>query len=465
MPAGEVTVRAVPVASVAAVTGIPVRSRSARNNSCRPEFARLRLKSTSRHRASRNTRRSSPSTWTPRRNPGCRPNSGTSKICGWARWTGLEIDKVVLSQTGPGVQGETNIDVAIRRAAEGNDYLAQQIQRHPARYAGLRIAAYAFPEGGCERADPCRRSSRLQGRVGQRPHPRDLLRRSGLRPLLGEDATFGRAAIPASTDPCPVPKACDGHPELTGAVWGWGVETASRALSLLFGGMFDRFPRRRSSWAIWVRVCRCCAGVSTAGSPFTRTALACARALGILRTQYLDHDLGRLLLLAGAFGALGEMGDVAVMFSVNYPYDRRQAQQIIDRAPLSEDVRVQVCPRNAERLFKLTRETEEVEQHRQGLSHRPDQLPSSNTTMETEIPAMLDGASIHRARQALHVSFEAHAHEEGREGRARRDGQPNRIAAPLELSDARVDVLGYACLVAIMSDGDVVSPRLAEAAA
>ena len=78
-------------------------------------------------------------------------------------------------------------------------------------------------------------------------------------------------------------------------------------------------------------------------------------------------------------------------------------------------------------------------------------VPSSNTTMETEIPAML------RAREVvLPERFTFHASRMrmksvNREELAAMDRDSDRCA--LELSDARVDVMGYACLVAIMSMG------------
>lgn len=78
-------------------------------------------------------------------------------------------------------------------------------------------------------------------------------------------------------------------------------------------------------------------------------------------------------------------------------------------------------------------------------------VPSSNTTMETEIPAML------RAREAVEPErFTFHSsrmrmQKVTQEELAAMDRDSDRCA--LELADARVDVLGYACLVAIMSMG------------
>lgn len=78
-------------------------------------------------------------------------------------------------------------------------------------------------------------------------------------------------------------------------------------------------------------------------------------------------------------------------------------------------------------------------------------VPSSNVTMETEIPALL------RAReQVLPERFTFHSSRMrmknvAMEELASMDAESDRCA--LELSDAKVDVMGYACLVAIMSMG------------
>ena len=85
-------------------------------------------------------------------------------------------------------------------------------------------------------------------------------------------------------------------------------------------------------------------------------------------------------------------------------------------------------------------------------SYRIGQIvPSSNTTMETEIQAMF------RLREA--VSPERFTFHSSRmrmkkvtpEDLAAMDAESDRCAA--ELADARVDVMGYACLVAIMCMG------------
>ncbi|MGG4623645.1 Asp/Glu racemase [Serratia odorifera] len=72
--------------------------------------------------------------------------------------------------------------------------------------------------------------------------------------------------------------------------------------------------------------------------------------------------------------------------------------------------------------------------------------------METEIPAMLLARQLIRPEErfTFHSSRMRMKHVR-KEELAAMDGESDRCA--LELSDARVDVLGYACLVAIMSMG------------
>lgn len=79
-------------------------------------------------------------------------------------------------------------------------------------------------------------------------------------------------------------------------------------------------------------------------------------------------------------------------------------------------------------------------------------VPSSNTTMETEIPAMLrTRETVEQERFTFHSS-RMRMQKVTKEELTAMDKDSDRCA--VELADARVDVLGYACLVAIMSMGN-----------
>lgn len=78
-------------------------------------------------------------------------------------------------------------------------------------------------------------------------------------------------------------------------------------------------------------------------------------------------------------------------------------------------------------------------------------VPSSNITMETEVPAMLLARQHIRPEKFTFHSSRMRMKTVEKEELAAMDAESDRCT--LELSDARVDVLGYACLVAIMSMG------------
>ncbi len=79
-------------------------------------------------------------------------------------------------------------------------------------------------------------------------------------------------------------------------------------------------------------------------------------------------------------------------------------------------------------------------------------VPSSNTTMETEVPALLHARAaicperftFHSSRMRMHKVTKEELEAMNREG----------LRCAAELADARVDVMSTACLVAIMAMGE-----------
>lgn len=78
-------------------------------------------------------------------------------------------------------------------------------------------------------------------------------------------------------------------------------------------------------------------------------------------------------------------------------------------------------------------------------------VPSSNVTMETEIPALLRAREQTDPERFTFHSARMRMKNVTKEELAAMDAESDRCA--LQLSDAAVDVMGYACLVAIMSVG------------
>jgi len=84
--------------------------------------------------------------------------------------------------------------------------------------------------------------------------------------------------------------------------------------------------------------------------------------------------------------------------------------------------------------------------------HRIGQIvPSSNTTMETEIPAILRARETVEPERFTFHSSRMRMKKVTKQELEAMDRDSDRCA--LELADAPIDVIGYACLVAIMSMG------------
>src|SRR4051812_4960911 len=94
-------------------------------------------------------------------------------------------------------------------------------------------------------------------------------------------------------------------------------------------------------------------------------------------------------------------------------------------------------------------------------------VPSSNTTMETELPQMLRRRAELTGEEFTFHSSRARLQQVTPEELARMVDDGERCAA--EVADARVDVVAYACLVALMAQGAgfhrVAEERLAGALA
>ena len=79
-------------------------------------------------------------------------------------------------------------------------------------------------------------------------------------------------------------------------------------------------------------------------------------------------------------------------------------------------------------------------------------VPSSNTAMETEVPAMLRTRERVGAERFTFHSSRTRMLNVTKEELTAMNADSERCA--IELADARVDVVGYACLVAVMSQGN-----------
>lgn len=264
------------------------------------------------------------------------------------------VEMVLLSQSGPGVQAEPDTALAIRKAQENNDFLAERIARNPGRYAGFATLPMQDPQAAAVELE---RAVKQLGFKGSMVNGHTL-------GVYYDDPAYDpfwekmqALDVPMYLHPVnfhEIPHNMKRHPLLAGAVWGWGVETGTHALRLLFGGVFDRFPDLRLIL-----------GHMGEGLPFMRWRFdsrfaVYSQGIDLQRQPSAYFGSNILITTSGVcssptlLGAIGEMGPEGVMFSIDYPYESTQlAAEFIEQAPIDERTRTLVCYDNAKRLFKL----------------------------------------------------------------------------------------------------------------
>ncbi|WP_313806275.1 amidohydrolase family protein [Sphingobium sp.] len=153
------------------------------------------------------------------------------------------IDTQIIALTSPGVQVFER-DLAVGLAELSNDQLAEAVQRHPNRFAGMIAIA---PQDPAAAAREIERGTKL-----------------GLKGIIVNSHTLGEYLDkPRYAEIFEAAEACDQplyiHPNtpspqmiapfleagLEGALFGFGVETALHALRVIVSGAFDRYPGLR----------------------------------------------------------------------------------------------------------------------------------------------------------------------------------------------------------------------------
>lgn len=264
------------------------------------------------------------------------------------------IDVAVLSQTAPSVQGERDAAAALASAQRNNDYLAQRIAAHPDRFAGFATVPMHNPRIAADELERAVVELGFKGALVN-GHTQGVYYDAPVYDVFWDrvqalDVPFYLHPISMSS----IPEALEGHPELQGATWGWGFETGSHALRLLFSGVFDRFP------ALKVIL-----GHMGEGLPFLRwrfDSRFAAYPFGVKLERKPSEYIGTNIVVTTSgvcshpslLGAIGELGAEAVMFSVDYPYESvASAADFIDSAPLDALTLNLVRHDNAERILKL----------------------------------------------------------------------------------------------------------------
>ncbi|MBS1956710.1 MAG: amidohydrolase [Cyanobacteria bacterium SZAS-4] len=265
-----------------------------------------------------------------------------------------EIEMCVLSQTSPGLQTEKDTATAIRKSQEANDFLAQQIQKHPSRFAGFAHLAMQDPTAAAKELKRCIEDLGFKGALVNGHTNGVYLDDQRYIPFW---ETLNNLDVPLYLHPADSfdkPHMYEDHPDLMGPTWGWTVETTTHALRLIVSGLFDRLPKLKVilghmgealPFMLWRFDSRWQIGKH---SKKLEKPLSQYVKDNIIITTSGVCDNAPLLCSIEALGADN------ILFSTDYPFESTQiAADFIDKAPLSEDVRKRICYQNAQRILKL----------------------------------------------------------------------------------------------------------------
>jgi predicted TIM-barrel fold metal-dependent hydrolase len=269
------------------------------------------------------------------------------------------IDVQALSLNIPGCEQFEPVEGA-RVAREANDELAAVVAEHPDRFVGLAALAPdpGRPEVAADELERCVKELGFRG-AKINSHIRDTyLDDRRYDPLLERAEALG---VPIFLHPI-LPHANMLKP-YTGYGWalagpglGFGHETAVHAMRMVYGGVFDRFPKLQvvlghlgEGLYFWLY---------RLDFDFTKPWLAGGPTLERRPSDYLRGNFH--VTISGHFqltsftSTLAEIGVDRMLFATDYPYESvEQAIQFIEDAPLSTDDKEKIFHGNATRLLGL----------------------------------------------------------------------------------------------------------------
>jgi 2,3-dihydroxybenzoate decarboxylase len=262
------------------------------------------------------------------------------------------IRRAVLSLSGPGVQIERDTTLACRKARQCNDILAREIEARPDRYSGFAHLAMQDPVAAADELTRCMRELGFCGAMINGHTNGRYLDDPALYPFWEQAEQLGALIYLHPADPVASSAALADHRGLRRATWEWTVETGSHALRLVFGGLFDRFPRARL-------------GLGHLGEtlPFLLWRFdSRAKLYGVkLARKPSEYIRDNIVVTTSGMSAtdplictISALGSAHVMFAADYPFESAQeAAEFIDKAPIADDVRADICFNNAARLLGL----------------------------------------------------------------------------------------------------------------
>jgi 2,3-dihydroxybenzoate decarboxylase len=262
------------------------------------------------------------------------------------------IVRSVLGLAGPGVQVERDTATAVRNAKSANDYLAEQLAKKPDRYSGFAHLAMQDARAAADELERCVRDLKFCGAMINGHTNGQYLDHPSLAPFWERAEALGAPVYIHPTDPITPAPVLEGYNGLRRATWEWGFETGSHALRLVFGGLFNRFPRAKVMlghlgetlpYLLW---------------RFDSRAKLYSVKLAKPPSAYIKENI--FVTTSGMCSAeplncsIAALGHEHVMFAADHPFETaREAGEFLDHVALNENIRQDIAYNNAAKLLGL----------------------------------------------------------------------------------------------------------------
>ncbi|WP_406223723.1 amidohydrolase family protein [Streptomyces canus] len=265
------------------------------------------------------------------------------------------VDVQVLSYSTPGVEVIEDPAEAVAAARRINDCLAKAIAAHPTRFAGFATLPLQDPKAAVVELRRAVTELGFKG-VLHNDHVRGhYLDEPQFRPVWAE---LERLGVTLYLHPAVVPAdnwhVFDGYPVLVGPSWGWTATTGAHALRLIYGGVFDEFPRASLMLGHMGELL-----------PFQMARLdsrydqvPAEHRVQHLPSYYLRNNVyvttSGVMSHAALLGAVHAVGVGRVLFSIDYPFESSaEAVGFLRSAPYAPADLASIAHGNAERVLGL----------------------------------------------------------------------------------------------------------------
>jgi 2,3-dihydroxybenzoate decarboxylase len=266
------------------------------------------------------------------------------------------IDIQVLSQGAPSLQ-KIPAAIAVELARRVNDRLHAAVRAHPQRFAAFAALPTADPKAA---ADELERTVSKLGFKGAMIHGMAngvFLDDKRFWPIFERAQALD---VPLYLHPSlPDQAVADVYynayakdfPMVVRAAWGYTVETATHAIRLVLGGVFDAYPRLKLVL-----------GHLGETLPFLMWRIDAALSRpGHKQISFRDTFCGHFYITTSGFFSdpallccVMEMGIDRILFSVDYPFvDNVPAIRWMEQVPLSAEDKVKVLSGNSKRLLRM----------------------------------------------------------------------------------------------------------------